>query len=425
MNSPAPSLVLAVAVGLSVWLSPVSAQGQQTRKTEVFKAWKHLYWEREAVHGDACSILLRKVKNGEATLETTSMEAFLRSLLAMLDIPASSQLLVYSATSVQAGVHPKNPRAIYFNEEVYVAMVPGTGVEAMGMDPDFGAVFYEFGHPSLGAQISTKPSGNCFGCHSNQNSQHLPGLVIESLVKHPGHTLPEKFRNNSPGHEVPLESRFGGWYVTSARPIGPTKEGLVAAGRPGEMPLRVRHLTPAQRHDPREYPVPTSDIVAHLVHEHQSGFHNLVMQAGFLCRDITADDGVSVSAKNEARLEAKADQVVRYILFADEAALPEGGVEGDPQFVRDFQRNRRPGPRGAALKDFDLRSRIFKHRCSYMVHSPHWERLPALIKSRLYARMKAALTGADPAYSYLPLGERQTILEILRATLTDLPADWR
>lgn len=423
---PTSPTLLAAAILAQAMLTPNVVEAQQTTRGRQppFKAWKHLYWERE--HGDACSILLRKIQKGEATLDTHSESTFLRSLLEALDVPTSSQLLVYSATSVQRRVHPRNPRAIYFNEEVYVAMVPGAGVEAVGMDPEFGGVFYEFGCPQPGVPPVAEPSRGCFNCHVGPNSQNLPGLVIESLIMHPGQMQPQKFRDNTPGHQVPLAMRFGGWYVTSAGPLGDTKEGLVSAGAPGGQgpAMQVRRLTPAQRQVANNYPVASSDIVAHLVHEHQAGFHNLIMQAGFLCRDIAADNDADVTPQNEARLNTKADEVVRYILFADEAALPPGGVQGDAQFMRDFARNRRPGPAGAALKDFDLRTRIFKHRCSYMVYSSAWQKLHSLIKPRIYARLKAALTGEDPAFAYLPSDECRAILTILIHTLSDLPDNW-
>jgi len=64
-------------------------------------------------------------------------------------------------------------------------------------------------------------------------------------------------------------------------------------------------------------------------------------------------------------------------------------VEGDAVFKTDFLRNRRE-IKGASLKDFDLRSRLFKYRCSYMVYSTVFAGLPPLMKERIYRRLGAA-----------------------------------
>jgi hypothetical protein len=68
---------------------------------------------------------------------------------------------------------------------------------------------------------------------------------------------------------------------------------------------------------------------------------------------------------------------------------------------------------------------MFKHRCSYMIYTPQWQRLPSILKDRVYAGMKAALSGKSRDYAYLTAPERLAIVSILRETLPDLPADWR
>ena len=46
---------------------------------------------------------------------------YLQSFLDAFKIPSDSQTLVFSKTSLQAGrIRPTNPRAIYFNDEIYV-----------------------------------------------------------------------------------------------------------------------------------------------------------------------------------------------------------------------------------------------------------------------------------------------------------------
>src|SRR4029079_12631508 len=53
-------------------------------------------------------------------------QGYLRSVLRELKIPISAQVLVFSKTSVQRDhIGPATPRALYFNDDVYVGWVPG------------------------------------------------------------------------------------------------------------------------------------------------------------------------------------------------------------------------------------------------------------------------------------------------------------
>ncbi|HSH17322.1 MAG TPA: hypothetical protein VLD18_14870, partial [Verrucomicrobiae bacterium] len=107
--------------------------------------------------------------------------------------------------------------------------------------------------------------------------------------------------------------------------------------------------------------------------------------------------------------------------------LPDGGIEGDPEFQSAFQHNARRDSAGRSLKDFQLKHRIFRYRCSYMIYSAAFEDLPASLKSMVYARLLEVLGGHDPTelFSHLSSFERGAIKEILRETKADLPADWR
>jgi hypothetical protein len=101
-------------------------------------------------------------------------------------------------------------------------------------------------------------------------------------------------------------------------------------------------------------------------------------------------------------------------------------VEGDATFKTDFVSNRRATADGVSLKDFDLQTRLFKHRCSYMIYSPVFSGLPREMKQRVYRRVKEALSAEVPdrEFAYLPASEKKAIREILKVTLTDLPEGW-
>lgn len=386
-----------------------------------FKAAPHNYWERPPQ--DACTALMAKIASGEVKLDTSGEKAFVQSVLDALKIPVSSQLLVYSATSMQSErINPRNPRALYFNEDAYVGVVPGGRVELAGVDPELGCVFYIFQTPQPGVVPMAERSTRCFNCHAGSATQRVPGLLAESVAPIISGASYENYRRDEQGHQIPLAVRFGGWHVTSAKPFGDTKANIFA--RNNGSGVQIVRVKPGEMWDITKHLLPTSDILPHLVHEHQIGFDNRVFQAAYLARDIEAN-GRMPSLEDQARLNDKARELVRYLLFADEAKLPSGGIVGDPQFAADFQRNKKPAAGGASLKDFDLRTRMFKHRCSYMIYTPQWQRLPALIKTRVYAGMKGALSGKNREFAYLGDDERRAIVAILRETLPDLPADWR
>jgi hypothetical protein len=105
-----------------------------------FKSAPHLYLEHQPT--DRFTALLAKVNAGEVIFDTSDDKAFLTSILKALDIPVSSQLQLFSATSLQSEIiNPRNPRALYFNEDTYLGYVAGGKVEVISMDPTHAAIF--------------------------------------------------------------------------------------------------------------------------------------------------------------------------------------------------------------------------------------------------------------------------------------------
>ena len=187
------------------------------------------------------------------------------------------------------------------------------------------------------------------------------------------------------------------------------------------------HIEPGQMSDITLHLLPTSDILPHLVHEHQLGFENRVFQAAYAMRQWLFEGRGSIPIAAKEAFEKRADDLARYILFADEAKLPAEGIGGDPDFITEFQRNKKAVVAGASLKDFDLRTRMFKYRCSYMLYTESWQQLPSLLKERVYYKMAEGLRDANPspAYACLQTSERRAIRAILKETLPGLPAWWR
>ena len=111
--------------------------------------------------------------------------------------------------------------------------------------------------------------------------------------------------------------------------------------------------------------------------------------------------------------------MTRYLLFTDEVPLPEGGIEGDQSLKEHFLKNARKSEQGNSLREFDLRTRLFKYRCSYMVHSAAFEGLPPPLKEQIILRLKIALdvSRKSPVSLHLPDSEKQSIHRILNSTL--------
>src|SRR6185503_3972792 len=102
----------------------------------------------------------------DSRLDRSCEKVFLASFLKILGIPASSQMLVFSTTSLQLRfISPSNPRAIYFSEDVYVGYIPGGRLEVVGLDPELGAIFYIFDIPRHADAIRFERSERCMNCH--------------------------------------------------------------------------------------------------------------------------------------------------------------------------------------------------------------------------------------------------------------------
>lgn len=374
---------------------------------------------------DRFSRLKAALESGRVALDYTSEKGFLLSLLRLLGIPATSQMLVFSTTSLQLSlINPANPRALYFNEDVYLGFIPGGKIEIVSVDPEAGAVFYIFEIPKDGRPPRPERSERCMNCHAGDDTGHVPGIVVKSVVPGPTGGSLESFRREQTGHGVPFEQRFGGWYVTGKTGITNHWGNLI--GRFSEGALLKIPNPPGVRFSYAKYPVASSDILPQLLHEHQAGFVNRVVQATYRARTDLALSGGKLTPEQSAELDLQARIITRYLLFAEEVALPAGGVEGDAAFKADFLRTRRIGPGGISLKDFDLRTRLFRQRCSYMIYSSVFFGMPQVMKQRVYARLGEALSTEklDKEFIYLPAGEKQAIRSILKATLTDLPANW-
>ena len=87
------------------------------------------------------------------------------------------------------------------------------------------------------------------------------------------------------------------------------------------------------------------------------------------------------------------------------------------------------GPRdamGRSLREFDLRTKLFRYPVSYMIYSELFDALPRAIRERVYLRLHDVLTGDDAGarYERLSAADRKAALEIIAATKSALPPYW-
>lgn len=374
---------------------------------------------------DPFSRLRAEVESGRLHLESHNEKEFLVQLLTQLKVPISSQLWVFSTTSLQLSrISPSNPRALYFNEENYVGYVPGGRIEVISMDPRLGGIFYIFDIPHETPNWRIERSDRCMNCHAGSDTDFVPGLLLKSVIPGRAGGSLTAYRSNDTGHGVPLAERFGGWHVTGEN--GFTNHAGNCIGQLSPQGLKRFPVLPGERFQMETYPVSTSDLLPHLVLEHQAGFVNRLTELVYWTRTVQHLEGDKWTSSHSAELERKVSSFLRYVLFADEAPLPAGGIRGDSAFRQAFLGSRRASPDGSSLKDLQLRDHLFHYRCSYMIYSSGFREAPAKLKRVFYENLGRVLKSpsAQDGFGYLPPEERKAIYGILRSTLDDLPPGW-
>jgi hypothetical protein len=388
------------------------------------------------------SRLLAQLVAGEKQLAYEEQFGYLRALLKELEVPASSQILVYSKTSLQRHrISPRMPRALYFNDDTYVGYCQGGDVlEISAIDPQLGTVFYTLDQRTALRPKLQRQTDNCLICHSSSQTKEIPGQVVRSVF-----TAADGLPVLSAGtyridHTSPLEKRWGGWYVTGTHGSQKHLGNLIVSSRvePHEIDNSAgQNLTSLEgRFETSSYLSPHSDIVALLVLEHQADAHNYLTRANFLTRQTLhyqetlnrelGEPADHVWDSTKSRIKNAGEPLVEYLLFSGEAPLT-AKVQGTSAFAAEFASRGPHDARGRSLREFDLTRRIFKYPCSYQIYSPSFAGLPAAVRDYVLQRMWEVLSGQDQTakFAHLTATDRTAILEILRDTLPGLPDHWQ
>lgn len=396
----------------------------------------------KSIPDNAVSRLDARLESGATTLKYEADRSYLRSLLHELGVPESSQMLVFSKTSLQRQrIAPRMPRAIYFSDDVYVGYCQhGDIIEVSAVDPKLGAVFY-----SLDQQETEKPrlvrqGDSCLICHASSSTQGVPGHLVRSVVSDRGGNPILSAGSHRIDHTSPLADRWGGWYVTGTH--GKQKH----SGNVTHVERNLRdepedtsglNVTSLQgRFDFSKYPSPHSDIVALMVLEHQTQAHNLITKANFVGRQaIYAQNQLNAELHQPAdhqwdstksRIRSAGDPLVKYLLMSGEIKLTDK-LQGTSPFAAEFSSQGPRDSKGRSLRDLDLEHRLFRYPCSFLVYSPSFDDLPPEMSDYILHRMYDVLTGKDTSadFAHLSPEDRQAILEILRETKPNLPDYWR
>jgi len=396
----------------------------------------HHYWDADAQ--DPMTLWLKGVEEGKVTIPTEEQSGrkLVERLLRDLKIPTSSQVMVFSKTSLQRRpVRPDNPRAIYFNDEVYIGWMPGGRVEISSFDPHVGSIYYyqrDFDDsPDLPLFYRDRV---CIQCHAGSATNFIPGPMGKSVFPNErGQPTETVMSFELAGHDVDFLDRWGGWYVTgnhgALRHMGnaqvETEDGKPTIDR--EKHANLANLDAFFARD--KYPAEGSDILALLVLDHQINMHYRFTEAHYRVRQAIYDRAESLNGEEprsdyDGELAEATEMVVRYLLFSDEVSLGAETVGEDSLYRDSFLAAKKPAQDGRSLRDLRLKDHIFENRCSYMIYSAGFAGLPEPLKESIFQRIKEVL---DPdaqvdGYTHLTADEKGAITMILNDTMPEFRA---
>ena len=184
------------------------------------------------------------------------------------------------------------------------------------------------------------------------------------------------------------------------------------------------------------YLTPDSDLVALMILAHQTRLHNLISRVNWetrlaLDQEASMSESLGVQAatwsgSTRDRIYSAVEKLLRSMLFTDEIPR-EPPVQGTSAFAMEFAA---AGPRdkiGRSLRDLDLKRRMFRYPCSFLIYSEAFDALPKAALDYFYRRLWDVLNGKDKdnAFATLTTSDRKAILDILRETKANLPGYWR
>jgi hypothetical protein len=390
---------------------------------------------------NAITRLQQRIETGGVHLARDESFGYLRALLHDLRVPVSSQTLVFSKTSFQRDrITPRTPRAVYFGDDAYVGFCrDGEVLEVAAVDPRLGTVFYTLEQKPAEKPRFARQNDACLICHASSFNQGLPGHLIRSVYPDAGGLPMLSLGSHRIDHTSPLEQRWGGWYVTGTSGRQNHLGNMILEAEPPPGPIdnaAGRNVTDLRkRFDTSAYLSPHSDLVALMVLEHQTEMHNRIGRAALQTRlalyeeaDMNKALGRPTDFRSETterRIAAAGEPLVQYLLFSGEAKLSDA-IQGTSDFAREFAAQGPRDGRGRSLRDLDLKRRLLRYPCSYLIYTAAFDALPGPVKDYVLRRTWEVLCGKDtsPEFAHLSPEDRKAVLEILHDTKPGLPDYW-
>ncbi|MFN0018576.1 MAG: hypothetical protein ACKVP0_09975 [Pirellulaceae bacterium] len=388
------------------------------------------------------SKLIAELQSGKKSLKREPHFGYLRSLLTELQVPQSSQMLVFSKTSLQRHrIAPSTPRALYFSDDTYIGFCQdGEVLEITAADKDLGAVFYVLEQEADSKPHIKRQTENCLICHGSSSTKGVPGHLVRSVYSDAS-GLPilaaGTYRTN---HSSPFRERWGSWYVSGTHGDQLHLGNLIVRGRqrPEDSDNAAgQNVTDLSSFfDTEKYLSPHSDVVALMVLEHQAEAQNYITQANFGTRQalhyeqsLNRELGKPADEhwdSTKSRIKSVCEPLLEYLLFSEETTLTHK-VQGTSKFAEEFSQLGPRDKQGRSLRELDLNRRMFKYPCSYLIYSEAFAALPREAKDYVLRRLQDVLSGKDTSkrFSHLSASDRQNIREILLETLPGLSDNWR
>lgn len=384
------------------------------------------------------SRLQKQLDAGQLRLTYNARNGYLSSVLAQLKIPVSSQMLVFSKTSFQRElITPHAPRALYFNDNTYIGWVQdGSVVEVVTQDPQLGAVFYTLDQTASGHPHFQQQTYECLQCHSGGMTEGVPGYIMRSVYTHIDGQPEFRAGTYLTTDQSPLTERWGGWYVTGKHGAMRHMGNVFAQGDENVIIDRDRGANRTSLKgliDTTPYILPTSDIVALLVAEHQTRVQTLLTKADYYSRMALYDEAMLNtelkrptnyhSDSTRSRIQSVCEPLLKAMLFVQEAPLTDT-VTGTSGFAEQFADQGPFDRQHRSLHQLDLHHRLLRYPCSYLIYSEAFHALPTEAKTYLYHRLHDILTANNSSkdFAHLSPSDRKAVLEILIDTKPDFAA---
>ncbi|MGH8150638.1 MAG: hypothetical protein ACRETB_11780, partial [Steroidobacteraceae bacterium] len=312
-----------------------------------------LHYSGHASHNDVAR-LEKEMASGKVKLAFHPPRGYLDSLLKALKISPTSQVMVFSKTSLQSTIiGPASPRAIYFNDDDYVAWIDHTPtIEINVMDSALGPVFYTMDEISAQPAHFERQTLVCLACHDTFSLQGggVPNFLFLSAYRIEGKEVDTDTVAVKTDNSTPMVERWGGWYVTGKfggmldlGNILPPANGTLV---PLSSVSRANVPSVDRFFDARAYPTDKSDVVAILVLQSQIGVHNLIIHANYKSRWLLEQQSPGSSTKNlswqdlspamQKHFVTLLEPLVRGMLFLGAAKLP-APIQGTSGYEKWFQ----------------------------------------------------------------------------------------